>query len=95
MNISLQANIKCPFFMNESKNLLCCEGFIDGTCMTTKFRTTDDKNEHIHQFCSFIDGGGCYMASKLYEKYKILTEKEEKERIERIRQNLRMKVNTR
>ncbi len=95
MNISLQANIKCPFFMSETKNLLCCEGFIDGTCMTTKFQSTAAKVEHVNQFCINMDGGECYMAKKLYEKYKLLQEKEERERIEKARQNMSLLLRVR
>ncbi len=89
MNISIQARIQCPFFITEKNNILCCEGFVDGTCMTTKFPEIKMKTEHIKNHCFRIDGGKCPLASNLYSKYKLKEEKEEKEREERAKRNLR------
>ena len=81
MNYSVSSQIKCPFFKREAKNLLCCEGYIEGTCMTTSFRSRGAALQYISDNCSEIDGGSCPMAKNLYEKYRLLElEEERKER---------------
>ena len=78
MTNSVSSLIRCPFFHGETKNLLCCEGYIDGTCMTTSFRSRNALLQHISDNCSEIDGGSCPMAKNLYAKYKRLQDEEEK-----------------
>ena len=73
-----EALIQCPFFKHEKRNLLCCEGFVDGTCMTTAFRSRDSALQYISDNCSRIDGGNCPMALNLFGKYQRLREAEEK-----------------
>lgn len=90
MNITIRAQILCPFFMTERENLLCCEGFVEGTCMTTKFPDTKSKTQHIRANCFHRDGGSCPMAISLFEKYKAYEEKEEAEKIRKIRENFRL-----
>lgn len=89
MSNSIQAQIQCPFFVNERNSLLCCEGFIDSTCMTTAFPNTEAKTAYIKTHCFHIDGGGCCMAKNLYEKYKKIEEDEERKK--RLREQQRIK----
>ena len=77
MSFSAKAIIQCPFFKEEKKNLLCCEGFIEGTCMTTAFRTRENAVQYILDNCVRVDGGSCPMASNLFEKYRKIREAEE------------------
>lgn len=78
MNYSVSAIIQCPFFLQEKKNLLCCEGFVEGTCMTTAFKDRKSSLQYISDNCSRIDGGSCPMAMNLYEKYRRIQEEEER-----------------
>lgn len=83
MNYSLQTIIQCPFFVSETKNLICCEGFVTKTCMTTAFCTRENKIEYIKEHCVKVDGGTCHLAMSLFEKYQKLHEEED--RLERLR----------
>ncbi len=78
MRISVESLIQCPFFRKETKNLLCCEGFIEGTCMTTSFRDRGSALDYISANCSRRDGGSCPLAANLFEKYKKIQESEDK-----------------
>ncbi len=78
MNYSVSAGIQCPFFKHETKNLLCCEGFVEGTCMTTAFKNRSSALQYISENCEKIDGGSCPMAINLFEKYRKIQEAEEK-----------------
>lgn len=89
MNIPVTAKIQCPFFMSVKNNLLCCEGYIDNTCMTTKFSDEKSKKEYIKKHCFHHNGGECTFAKNLYEKYRILEEKEDRAREKRARENLK------
>lgn len=89
MNISIHARINCPFFITEKNNLLCCEGFVDGTCMTTKFPDSKKKTEHIKHNCFKVDGGNCPLATNLYTKYKAIEENEDKLREKKAQSNIK------
>ncbi len=78
MNYSITAGIQCPFFKCTAKNLLCCEGFVDGTCMTTAFSDRSIAHQYISDNCSKVDGGRCPMAMNLFEKYRRIQEAEER-----------------
>ncbi len=85
MNYSLETIIRCPFFVGERKNLLCCEGFVTGTCMTTSFPERENKINYIKQNCIKVDGGTCHLAVSLFEKYRKIQEEEDAlERLERL-----------
>ncbi|MBE6715791.1 MAG: hypothetical protein E7573_02615 [Ruminococcaceae bacterium] len=89
MNIPITAKIRCPFFLSVKNNLLCCEGYIDNTCMTTKFSDEKSKKDYIKNHCFRCDGGGCTFAENLYKKYKAIEEKEDMEREKRAREKLK------
>lgn len=61
--------IKCPFYLNETRNYISCEGFVKNTCMTTRFPDGQCKKEHLKANCYHEDGGRCPMAKSLYAKY--------------------------
>lgn len=84
MNYSLDVLIQCPFFVKESKDMLCCEGYVTGTCMTTSFSTKEQKLRYIYSHCIKVDGGSCYLARSLFEKYRKIHEAEDAaERVEK------------
>lgn len=64
-----KSDIKCPFFMNMKRELLSCEGYIENTCMTTKFTSMAAATEHMNLFCKKEDGGKCPLALNLFDKY--------------------------
>ena len=68
-NKTVEAYIKCPFYLREQGNLITCEGFIKGTCMITKFGSPQEKKAHLKQSCFHETGGSCFMAAGLFRKY--------------------------
>lgn len=93
MNNSIQCFIQCPFFVNEKNNLLCCEGYVDSTCMTTRFPSRDAQISYIKENCFRMDGGSCHMAKELFNKYKSLEEAEKRRKIQS-HLNRKLTVNT-
>lgn len=78
MRANIDSFIKCPFFQQLEKNLLCCEGFVDNTCMTTKFVDRNATLQYIADNCTKVDGGRCPMAMNLFSKYRAIEEAQEK-----------------
>lgn len=68
-NKPVEALIKCPFYVSETRNFLCCEGFLKNTCMTTRFPDANSKKAHLKANCFEESGGSCPMAKTLFEKY--------------------------
>ncbi|MBQ7638264.1 MAG: hypothetical protein IJS90_05145 [Clostridia bacterium] len=68
-NKTVEAWIKCPFYVNERENLIMCEGYITNTCMITKFSSAKEKKAHLKANCYHHTGGGCFMAESLFRKY--------------------------
>lgn len=64
--------IRCPFFSHIYRNMIACEGFIEGTCMTTSFPSAAAAKEHTGAYCEKEDGGKCPLALSLYDKYEKL-----------------------
>lgn len=81
--ISLEVYVKCPFFLKETGKQIRCEGYLEGTCMTTSFPFRSDLIHYVNENCSHMDGGSCIMAKNLYEKYKRIEELERKKKISR------------
>ena len=77
-NKTVEALVKCPFFVWEKENAIACEGYLKNTCMITKFTGADAKKAHLRQACFHEDGGVCYMAASLFRKYAALQAEEEK-----------------
>ncbi|MBR3767356.1 MAG: hypothetical protein IKL10_03840 [Clostridia bacterium] len=77
---SIEEFIKCPFFLKEGRATLQCEGYIKGTCMTTQFPERSELIKYVLKNCAEINGGKCFMATNLFEKYRRLEEKEDSER---------------
>ncbi len=67
----LEALIECPFYVDQGKKIIVCEGLC-GTGKTTHFfKTVEEKTKHITNICSFNCGKKCphYRAvSLLYER---------------------------
>ncbi len=61
--------IRCPFYREEKGMLLACEGYVRSTCMITRFPDPAAKRRYLRQNCFKEDGGGCFLARSLFEKY--------------------------
>ena len=68
-NKTVEALIKCPFYMQEKENLIMCEGYVKNTCMITKFSGAARKRDYLRANCFHEDGGACFMAGCLFRKY--------------------------
>ena len=68
-NLSYEALIKCPFYLKLDETAVMCEGHKTGTCMITKFKSADAKKRHLKQNCYHENGGRCFLAAALFEKY--------------------------
>ena len=68
-NKSVEALIKCPFFVIENDTRIMCEGYIKNTCMITKFTAPAAKRAHLRECCFHEGGGSCYFAQSLFRKY--------------------------
>lgn len=44
-------NIRCPFFVAHSQNEIVCEGIIQGTRISQKFRKGEEKKFQQQCFC--------------------------------------------
>ena len=42
--------VQCPFYKNESKNSIRCEGVISITC-SNNFNTSTEKKKHLEKHC--------------------------------------------
>ena len=68
-NKTVEALIKCPFYLQENENRIVCEGYIKDTCMITKFAGAAQKKAHFRACCFHEDGGKCFFAKSLFQKY--------------------------
>ena len=68
-NKKAEALIKCPFYLRENETTIVCEGVQKGTVMLTKFGCASLKRAHYRQSCFHEDGGVCFLAKSLFQKY--------------------------
>ena len=68
-NKTVEALIKCPFYLQENETRIVCEGYIKDTCMITKFPGAAQKKAHFRACCFHEDGGKCFFAKSLFQKY--------------------------
>ena len=68
-NKPIEALIKCPFYVKLTEDTVTCEGYIQNTCMITRFRNSEQKKAHMQENCFLENGGSCFMAKSLYRKY--------------------------
>lgn len=68
-NISYETLIKCPFYLKLNETAVMCEGPKSGTCMITKFPDAAAKKRHMKQNCYHENGGRCFLAAALFQKY--------------------------
>ena len=68
-NKTVEALVKCPFYVQEKENRIACEGYIKNTCMITSFPDAAQKRAHLRACCFHVDGGKCFFAQSLFRKY--------------------------
>ncbi len=59
--------VLCPFYKDETRNSIRCEGVISVAC-ANNFDVTAAKNQHLEQYCC-SDYKKCPQAKALYQKY--------------------------
>ena len=68
-NKTIDALVKCPFYLEEKGLTVACEGYAKNTCMITRFPGTAEKHAYLKRHCYREDGGACFLARSLYRKY--------------------------
>ena len=59
--------VLCPFYKDETRNSIRCEGVISVACVNN-FEIVEDKKQHLEMYCC-SDYEKCPQAKALYEKY--------------------------
>ena len=60
---------KCPFYKDETKNSLSCEGIFGCTCIHT-FATATEKKHHKEKFCDVFAFKDCILYKSIFSTYK-------------------------
>ena len=61
-------NVKCPYYINETKKCVSCEGIIDGSKNTMGFQSEDEKDTFIIGYCMRYPNE-CILSKALDNKY--------------------------
>ncbi len=59
MSKSIEGMIECPFYLEEGKNFIKCEGVLNGTDCTHQFKNTAEKFNFETSVCSVMGGRKC------------------------------------
>lgn len=59
--------VKCPFYKEDTKNSIRCEGVISIAC-SNNFEAAEKKRQHLELYCE-KEYEKCPHAKVLYEKY--------------------------
>lgn len=63
-----ESQIGCPFYRNDEKRKIVCEGVGEAEAIELRFRYTQERNKQIRLFCA-----GCYERCEIFrmvsEKY--------------------------
>ena len=62
-------DVKCPFYKEETKNSICCEGDFGSSCIHI-FKSRNYKNKHKEQFCNLFDFKKCSLYQSIFATYK-------------------------
>lgn len=62
-------NIKCPYFINESRLQITCEGVSRNTKLALKFQSEKEKISYIKRVCEHYPNR-CQITAVLEDKYK-------------------------
>ncbi|MBE6747900.1 MAG: hypothetical protein E7557_01565 [Ruminococcaceae bacterium] len=59
MSKSIEGAIECPFYLEEGKGFIKCEGVLNGTVCTHSFSDNAKKSEFEASVCSVFGGKRC------------------------------------
>jgi hypothetical protein len=59
MSKSIEGAIECPFYLEEGKNFIKCEGILNGTVCSHNFTDNNKKREFETSVCSVFGGRHC------------------------------------
>lgn len=59
---------KCPFYKEEDRQKIICEGVVDNSSIHVAFSSPTQKGEYCRQFC-YRHYDDCLVADMLYCKY--------------------------
>ena len=59
MSKSIEGAIECPFYLEEGKSFIKCEGVLNGTICTHSFNNDKDKHNYETSVCSVFGGKRC------------------------------------
>ena len=71
MSKKTDGRIECPFFQDEGKGFIICEGIVNGSECVHRFLNNDLKEAHLDCVCSVFGGRKCQhyrTISILYER---------------------------
>ena len=71
MSKSIEEIIECPFYIKEGTGFITCEGVLEKTSATHRFKNNEDKINYEHRFCCANGGRKCSHfrnLSVLYER---------------------------
>ncbi len=71
MSKSIEGIIECPFYLKEGELFITCEGVLENTSTTHRFKTNDEKLCYERNVCSVCGGKKCQHyrnVSLLYER---------------------------
>ena len=54
MSKSIEGAIECPFYLEEGKSFIKCEGILNGTICTHSFNNDKEKHRH-HNLAELLD----------------------------------------
>lgn len=69
MNKTIDAQVKCPYYLGEDRNTVACEGVIEGTRLVSRFMSLALKRAFMSEHCLSCFGRGCELAEYLNGKY--------------------------
>lgn len=71
MSKMIEGMVECPFYIKEGKGFIDCEGIIEKTISTHRFKSDMDKKNYEYQVCCVNGGKKCphfRNVSVLYER---------------------------
>lgn len=63
-----ESQIGCPFYRNDEKRKIVCEGVGEAEAIVLRFRYTQERNQQIRIFCAG-DYAKCEVFRMVLEKY--------------------------
>ncbi len=71
MSKMIEGRIECPFYLKEGERFISCEGVLDNTSSTHRFKSNEEKRKYEFTVCCVNGGKKCphhRTVSVLYER---------------------------